>query len=114
MRNGAGMMSELHWTGAALLLSIAVLSDGSRRPRRDTVLSSAESARQRGSGIEARQMADKLAGHPATTSGGRAGRRPASRLFVAGAPTAQPRATQCAEEVQIAAVWPETERELRP
>ena len=28
------MMSELHWTGAALLLSIAVLGSGSARPWR--------------------------------------------------------------------------------
>jgi hypothetical protein len=41
-------MSELHWTGAAVLLSLAVLGGGSTQPRRDRIMSWAEFARQHG------------------------------------------------------------------
>ena len=41
-------MSELHWTGAAMLLSLGVLGGGSTRPRRDLVMSWADFARQHG------------------------------------------------------------------
>jgi len=39
-------MSELHWTGAAVLLALAVLGGGGARPRRAKVLSWAELARE--------------------------------------------------------------------
>jgi hypothetical protein len=39
-------MSELHWTGAAVLLALAVLGSGSGRPRRETILSWADFARE--------------------------------------------------------------------
>ena len=41
-------MSELHWTGAAVLLSLAMLGGGSTRPRRDLIMSWADFARQHG------------------------------------------------------------------
>ena len=39
-------MSELHWTGAAVLLALAVLGSGSVRPRRPEILSRADFARE--------------------------------------------------------------------
>jgi hypothetical protein len=39
-------MSKLHWTGAAVLLSLVVLGGGSTRPRRDLIMSWADFARQ--------------------------------------------------------------------
>jgi len=41
------MMSELHWTGAVLLLSIAVHGGSSPRARRDPSLDGFECARRR-------------------------------------------------------------------
>lgn len=41
-------MSDLHWTGAALLLAVAVLGGGTSRARRDTELSWDEFARANG------------------------------------------------------------------
>ena len=39
-------MSELHWTGAAVLLALAVLGSGSGRPRRPEILSWEDFARE--------------------------------------------------------------------
>jgi hypothetical protein len=39
-------MSELHWTGAAVLLALAVLGSGSSLPRRSTRVSRADFARE--------------------------------------------------------------------
>ena len=39
-------MSELLWTGAAVLLALAVLGSGSGRPRRTEILSWADFARE--------------------------------------------------------------------
>ena len=39
-------MSDLHWTGAAVLLALAVLGGESARPRRATILSWADFARE--------------------------------------------------------------------
>src|SRR5688500_12808439 len=39
-------MSELHWTGAAVLLALAVLGSGSERPRRLEILSMEDFARE--------------------------------------------------------------------
>ena len=39
-------MSELHWTGAAVLLALAVLGSGSMRPRRATILNWTDFARE--------------------------------------------------------------------
>jgi hypothetical protein len=39
-------MTELHWTGAAVLLALAVLGNGSGRPRRPAVRSWADFARE--------------------------------------------------------------------
>jgi hypothetical protein len=41
-------MSELHWTGAAVLLALAVLGDGTTRSRRATIVSWEDFARQLG------------------------------------------------------------------
>src|SRR5713226_918447 len=39
-------MNDLHWTGAAVLLAVAVLGSGSSRGRRDPVVSWSEFARE--------------------------------------------------------------------
>ncbi len=39
-------MSDLHWTGAAVLLALAVLGSGSGRPRRPEILSREDFARE--------------------------------------------------------------------
>ena len=39
-------MSEMHWTGAAVLLALAVLGRGSGRPRRPEILSWTDFARE--------------------------------------------------------------------
>ena len=39
-------MSELHWTGAAVLLALAVLGGGGARPKRAKILSWADFARE--------------------------------------------------------------------
>jgi hypothetical protein len=39
-------MSELHWTGAAVLLALAVMGGGGARPRRAKILSWADFARE--------------------------------------------------------------------
>jgi hypothetical protein len=41
-------MSELHWTGAAVLLAIAVLGDRTARLPRATIMSWEDFARERG------------------------------------------------------------------
>jgi hypothetical protein len=41
-------MSELHWTGAAVLLALAVLSYPTARPRRAMIVSWEDFARERG------------------------------------------------------------------
>src|SRR3712207_6197185 len=46
-------MSELHWTGAALLLAVAVLSGGSPRRPRALVMTWDEFARQHRLGVDA-------------------------------------------------------------
>lgn len=80
------MMSKLHWTGAAILLGMAVLSDGAARPRRHTLLSLADLARQRGLDPEPRQPA----------------------------PAAPPQAVQSAEDTHLAPSPPGKEPEQRP
>ena len=50
-------MSELHWTGAAVLLAIAVLSDRTAGPRRATIVSWEDFAYERGLQPERRQAA---------------------------------------------------------
>ena len=55
-------MSELHWTGAALLLALAVLGSGSAQPRRGAILSWAEFARQHGLDAEEQAPTDAPAG----------------------------------------------------
>jgi hypothetical protein len=40
------MMSELHWTGAAVLLALAVLGSGSAWPRKSKVVSWEDFARE--------------------------------------------------------------------
>ena len=52
-------MSDLHWTGAAILLSLAVLGGGSLRPRRPRVLSWVDFAREHGLEAEAQQASDE-------------------------------------------------------
>ena len=39
-------MDELHWTGAALLLAVAVLGGGANRPRHQTIVTWDEFARE--------------------------------------------------------------------
>jgi hypothetical protein len=48
-------MSELHWTGAAVLLAIAVLCDRTARPQRATIVSWEAFGRERGLQPEPRQ-----------------------------------------------------------
>jgi hypothetical protein len=78
------MMSQLHWTGAAILLGMAVLSDGAARPRRHTILGLADLDRQRVLAPEPRQPA----------------------------PAAAPRAVQSAEDTHSAPnpLWQEREQ----
>jgi hypothetical protein len=52
-------MSELHWTGAALLLALAVLGSGSARPRRSTIENWADFAREHDLDAEPQPVADK-------------------------------------------------------
>ena len=67
-------MSELHWTGAALLLAVAVLGDRGARPRRDTSPSWAEFAHPaQAQESEPRPAADGLVSRPVVTGGARPG-----------------------------------------
>ena len=50
-------MSELHWTGAAVLLAIAVLSNRTAGPRRATIVSWEDFAYERGLQPQRRQAA---------------------------------------------------------
>jgi hypothetical protein len=52
-------MSELHWTGAALLLSLAVLGSGSLRSRRSNILDWEDFAREHGLDAEPRPASDE-------------------------------------------------------
>ena len=53
------MMSELHWTGAAVLLAIAVLGSGSARSRRSKVVSWEDFAREHNLDAEPRLADDE-------------------------------------------------------
>ena len=52
-------MSELHWTGAAVLLALAVLGSGSGRPRRPEILSWADFAPEHDLDAEPQQTSDE-------------------------------------------------------
>jgi hypothetical protein len=51
-------MSELHWTGAAVLLALAVLGNGGTRPRRARILSGTDFAREHDLDAEPQQGSD--------------------------------------------------------
>ena len=51
-------MNELHWTTAAVLLAIAVLSDGTTRARRSTIVSWEDLERELGLPPEPREATD--------------------------------------------------------
>ena len=55
-------MSELHWTGAAVLLALAVLGGGNARPRRPKFLSWAEFAREHDLNTEQRRVPGEALG----------------------------------------------------
>ena len=55
------MMGELHWTGAAVLLALAVLSVPTARPRRGTIVSFEDFARERGLAPEPRPVTGEAA-----------------------------------------------------
>jgi hypothetical protein len=52
-------MSQLHWTGAAVLLALAVLGGDGGRPRRPKTLSWADFAPDHDLGAQPRQVSDK-------------------------------------------------------
>ncbi len=88
-------MSELHWTGAAVLLALAVLGSGRGRPRRPEILSWADCAREHSFGaapqpvhVEPARPVALRAGSTAVARN-RAGARPAPTTGGAGrqAPT---------------------------
>jgi hypothetical protein len=87
-------MSELHWTGAALLLAVAVPGRGSARPRRGAILSWADFARQHGLDDVEHSATDQPAGSPAAADGTPANARPGRELTAGAVSTAQPKAAQ--------------------
>jgi hypothetical protein len=52
-------MSDLHWTGAAVLLALAVLGSQSARPRRSRIVSWEEFAREHNLDAEPRPADDE-------------------------------------------------------
>jgi hypothetical protein len=54
-------MGELHWTGAAILLALALLGSPTARSRRATIVSFEDFARERGLALEPRRVPDDVA-----------------------------------------------------
>jgi hypothetical protein len=70
-------MNELHWTGAAVLLALALLGGEGARPRRAKILSWADFAREHNLDADAQQVPDELPSLAPmrVTSGGQPGAR---------------------------------------
>jgi hypothetical protein len=96
-------MSELHWTGAALLLAVAVLGSKSSRRRRGANLNSAGDARQPGSGEAEHSTPDEPARGTATASTLSATRRPRRQRTARVALTVPPKTTQRRPAASVAA-----------
>jgi hypothetical protein len=88
------MMSELHWTGAALLLAVAVLGSKAARPRRGAILNGADCVRQHGIDEAEHSTTDEPAGGLAAAHGTPANAWPGRELTARAVLHAQPKDAQ--------------------